>query len=119
MQSDPKKPKAQKAKPLESLNSLVPQDAKGAELYPNLMDCLMPRWVDGQCVRQSGSLRMRIVGSWFLLSLTCPTEGVETSVTLDTVVKALEALEKTIASGKAVWTPTFERQKKAGQARID
>jgi hypothetical protein len=94
-------------------DSLVPQDAEGMKAYPTLAACLQPRWKDGKCVRQAGRMGLRVVGCYFLVSVTCPTEGLETTATLGSIVGLLDALEGHLRSPGAVWTPTFDRVKEA------
>ena len=107
------KPKSSPVSILADRNSLIPQDGQGAKLFPTLMELLLPKWVDGKCVRQSGRLSMRIVGPYFVFTVSCPTEGLETSVTLASIVEALEAIERHCVDPGAIWTPTFDRQKQA------
>lgn len=104
--------------PLANLSTLVPCDDKARERYPNVWACLMPHWSEGKCTRQSGTLRVRIVGSWFEVTLSCPTEGVETTLSTETLVNLLEQLEKLLASGRAIWKPDWSSTKKARQAKV-
>lgn len=100
---------------LAARNSLVPQDSEGASKYPTVNALLQPIWKDGKCTREAGSIRIRIVGSFYLVCVTCPTEQLETTATLTSVNGLMEALEAHCVSPTAIWTPTFDRIKKARQ----
>jgi hypothetical protein len=95
--------------------TLVPEDDAGEKALPNVLDCLLPRWKDGRCVRESGRIGVRVVGCYFVCTLTCPSEGLECSVSSLSIVGLIEALEKVAADPNTVWTPTFAAQKKARQ----
>ena len=95
--------------------TLLPEDSEGEQQMPALLDCLLPRWRDGKCVRRSGTISVKIVGCYFVASLTCPSEGLQCSVSSLSIVGLLEALNATAASASTVWTPTFERQKRDRQ----
>lgn len=102
----------------ESLQK-APSDSEGLRLYPTLMQCLMPVWKDGKCLRQSGGLRLRIVGGYYLLTIHCPTEGVEATLTAETLVDMLAQLEQSLQLHQLRWFPDFERQKKTRSVKLD
>lgn len=104
--------------PLQGLTTLVPCDDAAQQTWPNVWACLMPHWSEGKCTRQSGGIRLKLVGSWFVVTLSCPTEGLETDLTTDTLVGLLDQLESLLASGKAVWKPDWSATKKARQAKV-
>jgi hypothetical protein len=97
----------------------APQDPGAKAKWPTLTELLDPVWTDGKCMRQSGSLRIRLVGGYYLVTLACPTEGLETTMTTDTLVDAFDALEAMLVSGKALWMPDWNVVKKSRQAKID
>lgn len=103
--------------PLVGVQSQRPQDTDGEKKWPNLLACLCPVWREAKCVRQAGSLSIRVVGSVFQVSLSCPTECVETSVRVSTLVDILDVLEKVLSDGTAVWGPDYATAKKARQAK--
>jgi hypothetical protein len=112
------KPAAERAKLLENIQVLVPQDAEGLARYPNLLDLLLPRYVAGTCTRQAGKLSLRVEGPSFKVGIDCPTEGVQTFIHVESLWKALECVEKALASGKCLWMPNYESAKK-GRPKID
>jgi hypothetical protein len=95
--------------------SLVPQDSDGEETYPVLSQCLMPRWRDGRCIRESGRIGIRIVGSYYMATVTCPSEGLECSVSCSSIIGLMDRIEQAVASPDTVWTPTYGAQKRARQ----
>jgi hypothetical protein len=103
--------------PLVGVGTKVPTDDGAAIRWPNLMQCLMPQWSDDKLTRQGGTLAIKPLGAWWSITLRCPAEGVETSVALLTLVDFPDALEATLRDGTAIWRPTYEAQKKAGQRR--
>lgn len=96
----------------------APSDSTGAAAYPNLFACLVPTWEDGKCLRQSGSVRLKLVGGDDAVTLTCPTEQLETTMVTDTLVNLVGLLESHVANGASIWTPTWEVAKKARQAKM-
>ena len=111
-------------KQLEPLDLLkgraqVPQDAAAEDEWPTLMAVLLPVWKEGKCRRQAGSLRLRIVGGYFLVTVHCPTEGMECTMTTDTLVNLLPQLETFLQSGASEWIPDFETLKKTRRVRVD
>jgi hypothetical protein len=77
----------------------------------------MPQWADDKLRRSGGTLTIKPLGSYWVLTLRCPAEGVETSVPLPTLIGALDSLEASLANGDAIWKPTYEALKKAGQRK--
>jgi hypothetical protein len=104
--------------PLVGVSTLVPDDQEAVKAWPNLMQCILPQWKEGKCTRQAGTLRLKVTGAWFILTLSCPTEGVEAELTTHTLVGILDALEEILRNGKAVWKPTWDAVKKTRQVRV-
>lgn len=96
-----------------------PADDAARSAYPLLMQCLLPIWRDGKCVRQSGSIRVRITGSYYLVSVSCPTEGVEATLTTETIIDIPLQLEDSLKLNKLQWVPDYERVKSTRKVRID
>lgn len=92
-----------------------PADDAGLDAFPTLTQCLFPIWKDSKCVRISGGVRIRLVGGYYLVTVSCPSEGLETTLTTPTLVGLLEALEAHVRNPATIWTPTFEEQKRARQ----
>lgn len=97
----------------------APDDDALATACPTLYKCLVPIWKEGKCKRQSGSLRVRLIGGYYQVTLSCPTEGVETSLVTDTLVGIEGQLESRLRDPSCIWTPDFAAQKKSRQVRIE
>lgn len=117
--TEKKKMVVERAKVLQNLAPLVPQDGPGLKRYPVLLDLLTPRWSDGQQTRMAGRLAIRVEGSYFRVTVECPTEGLMTSVVTDSLVDMLDALEANVASGKAAWQQTYDAARKSRKSLMD
>jgi len=103
--------------PLVGAGSKVPCDADAAKHWPNVLECLMPHWADDKLIRAAGTLTIKPLGSYWSLTLRCPAEGLETSIALLTLIDCLDSLERSLANGEAIWRPTYESLKRAGQRK--
>jgi hypothetical protein len=103
--------------PLVAVNSQRPCDADGEARWPNVYACLLPVWKEGRCLRQCGRISVRVIGSVFEIALSCPTEGVEMTMRVPTLVDALDAMEAHLRSGAAVWAPDWVTAKKIRQKK--
>ena len=104
---------------LAGLNGKVMHDPQGMDKYPVLSSLLHPIWKEGVCVRQSGTMRVSLVGGYFIVCVSCPTEQVETRVTLDTLVDLIGRVEESVRDPRATWLPTFAATKKTRQVVIE
>ena len=95
-----KKKEVQTAPILAGLNGKVMHDPQGLEKYPTLSSLLHPIWKGPDCVRQSGTMRISLVGGYFIVCVSCPTEQVETRVTLDSLVNLMERVEEAVRYGE-------------------
>ena len=93
-------------------SQLLLEDLAGKEAYPTLCDVLWPKWNDGKQTRQRGKLVVAPLGAAYRVTLDCPTEVLETSVMLSTLVDLFGQLEAYLASGKAIWTPGYQKHRK-------
>jgi hypothetical protein len=108
----------QTAVALTGVNNRSPSDPEAVKRWPTLTSLLNPVWKDAECVRQSGYLRMRLVGGYYLVTVVCPTEQLETTVTLDTLVDLNDSIESAVCNPRCVWLPTFEATKKSRQVIV-
>src|ERR1700687_821026 len=88
-------------------------DPAALEGCPTLYDLLRPRWKDGKCTRMGGSLSLRVVGGFYVVRLSCPTEQVTATVCLTSLANLSADLEAAVQSNSVVWLPDYESQKKA------
>jgi hypothetical protein len=110
--------KVETAKALMGLNVVQLQDDAGKTACPTLTDLLSSRWRDGHMTRQSGRLTLRQEGSGWLVTIDCPTEGVQARIRLTTLLNVCEQIESLVASGHCQWTPDYISQRKA-RPRVD
>jgi hypothetical protein len=89
------------------------EDPEGMEVAPTLIDILSPRFKDGKCTRQGGSLSLRVVGGFYVVRIACPSEQVQATFTLSTLASLLTDLERNVQSSSCVWLPDYDSQKKA------
>lgn len=104
---------------LAGLNGKVMHDPQGLDKYPVLSSLLHPIWKDGNCVRQSGTMRVSLIGGYFIVCVSCPTEQVETRVTLESLVNMIDLVEAAVRDPRATWLPTFAATKKTRQVVIE
>lgn len=105
--------------PVAAMRKQAPDDNLLKAKCPTLHQLLMPIWIDGKCKRQSASLRVRLVGGYYMVTLSCPTEGLETNVVTDSLVGLIELLEAKVSDPGCIWTPDFAAIKKTRQVRIE
>lgn len=96
-----------------------PADEAARAQYPLLMQCLLPIWKESKCLRQAGSIRVRLVGSYYMVSINCPTEGVEATLTAESIIDLPLQLENALQLNRLQWIPDYERVKGTRKVRID
>lgn len=96
-----------------------PSDEEAENKWPTLWSCLAPIWVKGKCTRQSGRLSIRLSGSWFVATVSCPTEGLQASVGSESLTGLFDALEAKLRDPACQWEPDWEATKKTRQVRVD
>ena len=114
-----KPPEAPGPLPLLAMRKQAPDDGELEKQAPVLFSCLQPLWREGKCKRASGSLRVRLVGGYYQVTLSCPTEGLEMSMVTDTLVDLVKQIEARLNDPACIWTPDFSEQKKSRQVKID
>lgn len=87
-------------------------DPEALEAFPNLMELILPKYVDGRQVTQEGTLRIAIRGGRWAITLDLPTFVVSGTVMPLSLTSALADLERTISQGSVIWLPGFRKQKK-------
>ena len=108
-----KKPAIFTAKFLRDAVNARLSDPVGFERFPTLMECLMPVFEGGKLVRSPGRLTIFAEGAHWRVKLDCPTEILSTTMATASLVEVLEALEQYLASGAAVWSPGWKKNKTA------
>jgi len=108
-----KKPLVMTAKFLRDAVGARLDDAGGLEMYPILMECLMPCFEAGKLIRSPGRITLTAEGAHWRVKLDCPTEILSTTMAAGTLVDILGALELYLSSGAAVWSPGWKKSKNA------
>ena len=103
--------------PLLNLRPSVPADDRASESLPNLLACLLPIWCDGKLLRKEGNLRIAADGSCWRVTLCCPTESMECSIEVESLLDLLDTLESLIRSGKANWRPDWKSRNKVARVK--
>lgn len=107
------KPKVRLAKFMASTAILVLKDSNAEENLPNLYDHMAPIYEGHTLMRCAGTIRISVEGGYYRVSLSCPTEKVETVMVTDSLVGIIDALERYLAMGTQVYKPAWEKTKKA------
>lgn len=106
------KPKASSARVLKDLRPQCLADEFLRKQFPTLFDLFVQQWKDGICTRQAGSLTIKPDGAIYKLTFTCPTEGVQTILYVESLKDVLEVVESRVADGKCPWTMTYAKAKR-------
>jgi hypothetical protein len=109
--SKAKKPSVHVAKVLRDAVSAKLDDPSGSSAFPVLSECLLPVYDGLLWKRQAGKLSISVEGAHWRVNLQCPTEGLQMTFVCETLVGVLEALEAFLASGRAVWTPGWNKHR--------
>ncbi len=112
------KPKAKRPvrKALEGVKFAPPSDPEGLKACPTLYDLLSPKWQDGKLVLEGGRFTIKADGPCFRVSIELPSEGLQTTFIVDSLLKVAEVSEKIVTQGQVHWGLTWSRQKKNLQA---
>jgi hypothetical protein len=102
--------------PLDQLGKdRAPDDDQAAAKWPNLFALMNPIFTEEKCKRLAGRLTLKIIGGYYIVSIACPTEKLQTTAILTTMVDLFDQLEQHVTEGRCVWLPDFESQKRARQ----
>lgn len=103
---------------VKAAQNLSPTDETSKDTWPTLYELLRPIWKDGKCLRQAATIKLRLAGPYYLVTLSCPTEGLEATLTTDTLVCLFDQMEEFLASAACPWMPDWQQAKKSRQARL-
>lgn len=109
--------KNERARVLKDVLSMVPQDPEALSNYPLLTDLMLPRYEADVCTRVGAVLKVRAQGTCWLVTIECPSEGVQTALGCSTLHDLCGWLEKVLGQGLCNWSETWEVQKRRRQAR--
>lgn len=93
---------------------MCPHDDQATHDYPTLMQLMLPRYRDDRCLtREAGSLTVKVDGSLFRVTITCPTEGLVGAILMREMSDLLLHIERALSEGRFAWTPTYDAKKRA------
>jgi len=96
--------------------ALAPHDDDAVREWPTLMSLILPAFdKKGRYTREPGNISIRIDGAVFRVTVMCPTDGVQTVVEVTSLLDLFTQLEQHVSRSTAVWVPTYDSKKKAGQ----
>jgi hypothetical protein len=90
-------------------------DQEGQQKHPTLYSLLAPGFRDGACIRLGATMRIKVVGSRYMVTVSCETEELQTTLLIPTLEELLEKVEQLLSSPETVWLPDFNATKKARQ----
>jgi hypothetical protein len=90
----------------------VPHDDDFCKLYPMLAAALWPVVHEGKLTRMAGWLALKLEGSNLLVKVVCPTEKLETTVAVSSLIKLYQEVESSITQQLCTWVPTWSESKK-------
>lgn len=88
-------------------------DDEGKMALPVLYECLIPRYEGIELKRQAGKLTIQVEGAHWRITLDCPGERITTRIACPSLVTCLQELNEKLGNGGVVWSPGYERNKKA------
>lgn len=107
-----KAPEALRPGPLVAKGNQCPQDDAAGDRWPNLLSVMYPQTMDGKPVRLPGSLSVAVNGGYYIVTVRCPSEGLDTRLVVETLVDLLDQVERHVSSPVCVWLPDWNSTKK-------
>jgi hypothetical protein len=101
--------------PLSLGSDVAPQDSGGLGTLPHLCNLIWPRWRNGKCTRVAGRITIKCIGGYYVVTINCPTEAVQTTQIFESLEGLLAELEQRVQSSTCIWLPDYESQKRARQ----
>jgi hypothetical protein len=87
-------------------------DEEGQMILPVLWECLVPQFEGATVTRPAGKLSITVEGAYWRVQLDLPYERLTCRMFVASLSTALGDLNAYLGSGKAVFAPMFERNKK-------
>ena len=98
---------------LGSMALLPLHDDEADKRYPCLMILLRAKYDERQkLIRQEGRLSLAQRGPVWCVQIECPTEGVTTSLEIDSLYNFLEAVEVRAKMHRLIWTQAFKKRRR-------
>jgi hypothetical protein len=97
-----------------AVNEVLDDDA-GEKAHPNLYSLLAPTFTDGECKRLGATLRIKVVGAHYVVTVQCPSEELQCTLLIPTLEELLTKVDQMVQSSETKWVPDYESQKRARQ----
>lgn len=88
------------------------RDERLEAAFPTLHACLMPQYEGPTLLRPPGKITFAVEGVYWRITLDLPYERLTCRILVETLTEGLQSLETYLASGRAVFTPAYDRNKK-------
>lgn len=88
------------------------QDEEGQMTLPVLFECLVPQYEAGKLLRPAGKLSITVEGVYWRVQLDLPYERLTCRMYGASLASVLSDFNGHLGSGKAVFGPMFEKNKK-------
>jgi hypothetical protein len=89
------------------------QDEEGQMTVPVLFECLTPQYAGQALTRPGGKLTISVEGVYWRVQLDLPYERLTVRMYCHSLSSVMSDLNAYLGSGTAVFSPMFERNKKA------
>lgn len=101
---------------LASRRAILPDDDALAKECPTLWSLLMPTFDEkGKLTREGSSVSVRVDGSLYRATVSCPTEGYQGSVTTNRLLMLWSDIEQVVNLPEFNWVQDYDSLKKAKQ----
>jgi hypothetical protein len=87
-------------------------DEEGQLTIPVLWECLVPQFEGSTVTRPAGKLSITVEGAYWRVQLDLPYERLTCRMFVASLATALGDMNAYLGSGKAVFSPMYERNKK-------
>jgi hypothetical protein len=88
------------------------QDEEGQLTLPVLFECLTPQFEGAKLTRPGGKLSISVEGVYWRVQLDLPYERLTCRMYSASLASVLSDLNAYLGSGKAIFSPMYERNKK-------
>lgn len=89
------------------------------ERWPSIHSCLSPVFEGATLRRQSGSIRIKIVGPNLIVTLTNPSEILDLDFVVTSLTAAFDEIEIAIKAGNFHAKPSWQKNKKKPPTVLD
>lgn len=88
-------------------------------MAPQLFSLMEPKFKDEKCVWEGASIRVQVVGGYYVVTVSCPTAEKQARFVCASLATLVADIEENVLSSKTPWLPDFAAQKRARrEARV-